>query len=227
MARAPHASSASSRRRSPGAGQRLKGFLAKRSVGRSLAWLALLGIAGIVVVNALILQKSRHPAPLLSGAASPQVLLPHQAATLRVETPRVIPLSAAESDPAALLAASPAATPQVMSVRPPPRQPGHAAPVNETAEARAHDAIAQLIGANGAGLAAGAAAPAIEDSRTIAAVQRALVKIGYVLRADGVMGTSTRQAIAQFERDRHLPVKGELSPRVRRELTVLSGIPID
>jgi hypothetical protein len=226
MVRTPHASSAPPRRRPAGAGQRLKGFLAKRSLGRWLAWLALIGIAGIVVVNALVLQKMRHPAPLLAGNA-PQVPLPHPAVTVRLaETPRVNPLSPAEPE-AQAPAAAPLAQPPVSPVRAPPRPAGHPAPLADSAEARARDAIAQLIGANGAGLAPGPAAPAVEASRTIAAVQRALVKIGYVLRADGVMGTTTRQAIAQFERDRHWPVKGELSPRVRRELTVLSGIPID
>jgi hypothetical protein len=224
MARAPNVSSSFPRRRPSGTAQRLKGFLAKRSVGRSLAWLALIGVAIVIVVNALILQKTRHPAPLLAGNAVPQVPLAHTAVTVRLaETPRAVPVPAAE--PEASPAATPVAVPQTTPTHQPLRPPGHLA--NESVEARAHDAIAQLIGANGPGLSPGTPGPSAEASRTIAAVQRALVKIGYVLRADGVMGTTTRQAIEQFERDRHWPVKGELSPRVRRELAVLSGIPID
>jgi len=224
-----HALSVFSRRRSPGAAWRVIGLLAKRPFGRSLAWLVLIGIAAFVIVNALVLQKIRHPAPLLAGNIAPlPAPVQHASVTMRLaEAPRVIPLAAPETEPAAAPAGvGSASAPQGSPVRPPSR--GRAAPANESIEARAHDAIAQLIGGNAAiGPSSGGAAGAVEASRTIAAVQRALVKIGYVLRTDGVMGTTTRQAIAQFERDRHLPVKGELSPRVRRELTSLSGIPID
>ena len=50
------------------------------------------------------------------------------------------------------------------------------------------------------------------------AAQRALVKLGYVLKADGVAGPTTRQAVEIFERERKWPVKGELTPKVMKEI---------
>ena len=60
----------------------------------------------------------------------------------------------------------------------------------------------------------------------VAAVQKALIMSGFVLRADGVMGATTRQALERFERDRKLPVTGDLSPRTLRELAQESGVSI-
>ena len=43
-------------------------------------------------------------------------------------------------------------------------------------------------------------------------------KLGYgPLKSDGVFGHGTRQAIEHFERDRRLPVTGELDPRTVRD----------
>ena len=67
-----------------------------------------------------------------------------------------------------------------------------------------------------------------DPTRTIAAGQRALVKLGYgPMKADGVMGPGTRQSIERFERERQLPVTGEFSGRTARELSALSGIPVE
>lgn len=61
-----------------------------------------------------------------------------------------------------------------------------------------------------------------------AQVQRALIKAGFgPLSTDGRIGAQTRQAILQFERSRGLPQTGEMTPRVLRELSLVSGIKID
>ena len=70
------------------------------------------------------------------------------------------------------------------------------------------------------------AGPAADTGARVQGAQKALVKLGYVLKADGVMGASTRQAIQLFEQARKLPVTGELSPRVVRELASQSGMAI-
>jgi hypothetical protein len=68
----------------------------------------------------------------------------------------------------------------------------------------------------------------VGSSTTVAAGQRALLKLGYgPLKADGMMGPGTRQAIERFERDRKLPVTGEVSGRTARELAAQSGIPVE
>jgi hypothetical protein len=57
--------------------------------------------------------------------------------------------------------------------------------------------------------------------------QRALVKLGYPLRPDGVFGGSTRQAIEKFERSAGMPVKGELTPKILHRLAAKSKLPHD
>ena len=52
------------------------------------------------------------------------------------------------------------------------------------------------------------------------------MKLGYVVRPDGVMGTGTRQALQMFEQSRKLSVTGDLNPRTLRELGAQSGIAI-
>ncbi len=59
------------------------------------------------------------------------------------------------------------------------------------------------------------------------AAQRALIKLGYVLKADGVAGAATRQAIERYERDHKLPVRGELTPALMRQLSAASGVPVN
>ena len=65
-----------------------------------------------------------------------------------------------------------------------------------------------------------------QDNLRVLAVQKALVKLGYSVRPDGVMGTGTRQALQMFEQSRKLNVTGELNPRTLRELGAKSGIAI-
>ncbi|CUU42807.1 hypothetical protein BVIRIDIS_18220 [Blastochloris viridis] len=65
------------------------------------------------------------------------------------------------------------------------------------------------------------------DTR-ILAIQRALARLGYgPLRPDGRPGGETRAAVQRFERDRNLPVTGEISSRLVRELAAVSGMPIE
>jgi len=51
--------------------------------------------------------------------------------------------------------------------------------------------------------------------------------LGFVLKPDGVAGATTRQAIERYERDRKLPVRGELTPALLRRLGAESGVPIN
>jgi len=57
----------------------------------------------------------------------------------------------------------------------------------------------------------------------VLAAQRALQRLGFVVRPSGVFDATTRQAVAQFERDHRMPARGELTPAVRRELARLSA----
>jgi hypothetical protein len=73
----------------------------------------------------------------------------------------------------------------------------------------------------------GGSLKAEETDKKALFAQRALAKLGYNVRIDGKFGGATRQAIERFERDSRLPVKGELTPRVMRQLSSRSGIAIE
>ncbi len=65
-------------------------------------------------------------------------------------------------------------------------------------------------------------------SRRVAAVQRALTEYGYgQLKPTGTIGSDTQAAIPKFERERKMPVTGQMSDRLVRELTAMIGHPID
>ncbi len=59
-------------------------------------------------------------------------------------------------------------------------------------------------------------------------MQRALNDFGYgPVKATGNYGAETIAAIQKFERDRKLPVTGQISPRLLRELAALTGRPLE
>nr|WP_281409345.1 peptidoglycan-binding domain-containing protein [Microvirga terricola] len=66
----------------------------------------------------------------------------------------------------------------------------------------------------------------VGKSDVVLSGQRALAKLGYNVKPDGVMGAGTRQAIERFEQERRLPVTGDFSPRTIRELAAASGIAV-
>jgi peptidoglycan hydrolase-like protein with peptidoglycan-binding domain len=65
-------------------------------------------------------------------------------------------------------------------------------------------------------------------SPRVTAVQRALNDFGYgPLKATGNYGSDTIAAVKKFERDRKMPITGQISPRLLQELSALTGKPID
>jgi hypothetical protein len=64
--------------------------------------------------------------------------------------------------------------------------------------------------------------------KRVVAMQRALAQFGYgQIKPTGVVDGETRAAIEKFERDHRLPVTGQLSDRVARELAVMTGRSLD
>ena len=62
----------------------------------------------------------------------------------------------------------------------------------------------------------------------VIAVQRALSEWGYgQLKPSGQVDGDTQAAIEKFERDRKLPVTGQMSDRLLRELTAVTGRPLE
>jgi hypothetical protein len=87
------------------------------------------------------------------------------------------------------------------------------APANPVRPAASHsDPVADLINA----------------TRRVAAVQRTLTEYGYgQLKPTGTVGTDTQAAIRKFEQARRLPVTGQMSDRLVRELVAMTGRPIE
>ncbi len=163
----------------------------------TLAATAALAAVIAIVTNAMFLQAGRHPSPMFSTAT---------VSTMPVVTPPHAPL--------------PRVRPPEAEAREPVAAPAPAksvvAPAALRPPAAVHAAKSDPVG------------DLIVSTRRIAAVQRALTEYGYgQLKATGVVGTDTQAAIQKFERDRKMPVTGQLSDRLIRDLTVLTGRPIE
>ena len=68
----------------------------------------------------------------------------------------------------------------------------------------------------------------IAPSQRVLAIQRALTEFGYgQIAPSGTYDPATRTAIEKFERDRKLPVTGDISDRFVRELAAMTGRPLE
>jgi hypothetical protein len=166
-----------------------------------------------IVANATFMQAGHHPSPMFGTTVSAPVAaanpLPRPRpveATLKPADAKLAEVRPAETKPAASVSvvaktnAAPAAPANV--ARPPA-----AIPVSSRS-----DPVGDLIIA----------------SRRVAAVQRALTDYGYgQLKPTGTVGSDTQAAIQKFERDRKLPITGQMSDRLVRELSTATGRAID
>ena len=183
----------------------------------TLAGLVAIAAVSAIVANALLLQAGRHPSPMFgSVAAMPAAAL---APASPLPRPRPVEADASLSEPKAA--------------------------ETKPAEPKAADPLANLVKATSAPAVAPsnivrppAPIPASSRNETIAnpapgprrvaAVQRALTEYGYgQLKPTGTVGSDTQAAIQKFERERKLPVTGQMSDRLVRELIVVTGRPIE
>jgi hypothetical protein len=181
--------------------------------------LAFAAVAAIIA-NAVFLQAGRHPSPMFRPVVAMPAAELAPASPLPRPRPVVADASAAESrvaepkpveKPAEPKAADPLANLVKATTSPPPAPPSHVlrppAPIPVSSRA---DAIASA------------------GSRRVAAVQRALTEYGYgQLKPTGTVGSDTQAAIQKFERERKIPVTGQMSDRLVHELTAVIGHPID
>jgi hypothetical protein len=108
-----------------------------------------------------------------------------------------------------------ASQPAVASTRPPARPAGLAAAIDPAPvpPVRADDPIRDLLRGD-----AGK-----DASHLVVVAQEALVKLGYAIKADGVIGASTEQAIQQFERAHALAPSNEITPRLVKLLSAAAN----
>ncbi|MGJ0534617.1 peptidoglycan-binding domain-containing protein [Methylocystis sp.] len=204
----------------------------------------ILGIAAVAAIgvpmNALFLQDGRHPAPLFSsppsnavlGAPTPPARRPAVIESARIERDANVPARATPKDPIAnkIEKLDVAKSPDGGKSAPAKADPPHAAD-------KKRDAIGLLIvgdpppikaSANKvdkADKAASADKTAPVDKNVLYA-QRALLKLGYVVRSDGVLNGATRHALEKFEGDAGLPVKGRITPKLLQQLAARSRLPL-
>ena len=170
-----------------------------------------------IIANALFLQAGRHPSPMFGSV----VAMPAAALAPASPLPRPRPVEADAS----------LSEPKAAETKP--------------AEPKATDPLANLVKATSAPAVAPsnvarppAPIPASSRNETIAnpspglrraaAVQRALTEYGYgQLKPTGTVGSDTQAAIQKFERERKLPVTGQVSDRLVRELIAVTGRPIE
>ena len=183
-----------------------------------------------IIANALFLQAGRHPSPMFGTV----VAMPAAALAPASPLPRPRPVEADTSVAEPRVAESRLAESRLVEPRPAETKP---------AEPKAADPLTNLVKATAAPVAPPAnvlrpPAPipatshaetlASSGSRRVAAVQRALTEYGYgQLKATGTVGSDTQAAIQKFEHDRKIPVTGQMSDRLVRELTAMIGHPID
>lgn len=66
------------------------------------------------------------------------------------------------------------------------------------------------------------------SSKRVIALQRVLAEFGYgQIKPTGVVDAETQTAIEKFERERRLPITGQASERVTRELAAMTGRPLE
>lgn len=187
-----------------------------RHPGRTAVGAAGTALSLGIIVNALLMQGGPHPAPFFKPPVEvwrptnapvppirPSDLIARELAAAPLQdAPAGLPVPAAGPAKPAPRPLAPASVPATIPV-PIPRDP-----------------IADVLKT--------AAAPvAPEPSRMVFSAQKALAKLNYPVRPDGLLGVGTRQAVERFERDRKLPVTGELGPRTLRELGAVSGLPME
>jgi len=198
-----------------------------------------------ILANALFLQAGRHPSPMFGSV----VTLPAPAEAKPLPRPRPVELATRPAEPAP--EARPVETRSVDL-----KASDHKTVDSKASDSRSNDPMTNLVvKSTGATAAASsvvsptakppspataappnamrppASIPASTQSagaRRVASVQRALTEYGYgQLKATGAVGADTQAAITKFERDRKLPVTGQMSDRLVRELTAMTGRPIE
>ena len=174
--------------------------LLRRALGRNpldvIGIVVLLVAAGAILANALYRQPGPHPAPIFSVKPRPVAVEP---AEIVPPLPRTRP-------------AGPVAKQEAVAPAQPAPEVQRAPAKSEAPRAASRpDPIADIL-----------AGP----SPRVAAIQRALADFGYgPLKATGNYGSDTIAAVKKFERDRKMPVTGQISPRLLQELSALTGKP--
>ncbi len=199
---------------------------------------------GMIVINALFLQAGPHPAPMFANrapVAAPQspMMLPRPRPAAPETSTSSVP-TRARSDVVADIQRELAQRgfydgPKdgVYSARTDSairdfEQAARLRPSAEPNEALLSAIARSTMKAPPAVPANDPIAGLLAPSRRIIAIQRALAAFGYgQIQPTGAYDPETKSAIESFERNRKLPVTGQISDRLVRELAAVTGRPLE
>jgi len=206
-----------------------------------LAGLIAFAAASAIIANALFLQSGPHPAPMFGTVVTPPttVLMPNPLPRPRPVEADPLPLNEPKrSDPSLFdpKPVEPPPEPKQVEQKPAALRPAEPRANDQRAnDQRGNDPMGNLVKATTStppspssnALRPPASIPttgSIGGAKRITAVQRVLTEYGYAqLKPTGILGPDTRAAIEHFERERRLPVDGQVSDRLVRELYAATG----
>ena len=233
----------------PGRGLLLRVLLS--SPKDMVAGLIAFAAASAIITNALFLQSGPHPAPMFGTAITPATTLlmpnpmprprPAEADALALPEPKRSDTSLFDPKPV-----EPPPEPKQVEQRSVVLRPAESRSSDLKSrdlksgdlrpnDPRAADPMANLVKATtstslpppSSALRPPAPIPttgSIGGARRVMAVQRVLTEYGYAqLKPTGILGPDTKAAIEHFERERRLPVDGQVSDRLVRELYAATG----
>jgi len=169
-----------------------------------------------IIANALLLQAGHHPAPMFGSV----VAIPAAGLAPASPLPRPRPVE---------LATKPV---DISPPEPKPAEPKAADPLTNLVKATSAPPVVSNIPRPPAPIPASNRNETIvnpaQPSHRVAAVQRVLTEYGYgQLKPTGTIGADTQAALQRFEREHKLPVTGQMSDRLVRDLAAMIGHPID
>ena len=194
----------------------------KDVVAAALAFAAVTAI----VANALFLQAGRHPSPMFGSV----VPFPTQDVTVANPLPRPRPAEAMAKSADVVVDEVKPVVAKVDAKLDARAEPRSSDPLTNLVKATSGSPVISNVPRPPAPIPVSARSEPMPNSgaRRVAAVQRALAEYGYgQLKPTGVIGSDTQAAIQKFEREHKLPVTGQVSDRLVRELTAAIGHPID
>ncbi len=215
-----------------------------------LAGLIAFAAVSAIIANAIFLQKGHHPSPMFGSSTVVAFPAPTQlSAASPLPKPRPNDVTPNASDAKLDLRVmdakpiNPASEPKPSIAAKPASDSRAADP--RSADPRSADPMANLVKATATPATTASASNAsvqrppaaiphtgktdplgdlITNTRRVAAVQRALTEYGYgQLKPTGNVGSDTSAAIQRFERERKLPVTGQMSARLVQELSTVTG----
>lgn len=162
---------------------------------RNLALPVIVAVATLIIINAVIGQDGRHPAPIGSNGQAQKITKSKTSIFQNGLLKR-------KASPARTVAVAPRVKPKFV-------------PTGLNG-----DGIGQLLKA-GSGTPKKQSLSSVEfqNEKKVRFVQTRLDQLGYAPGpVDGVFGQKTREAIKKFENDRRFPVTGEISPALLKAL---------